>query len=179
MHTISPNSQDTSEGTDMDGLQDSIHSSAKSHGSTQPRSGRQTGMKERYLLLDTSPAGNTVISAQSLSSDWQILSTSIFQAPTFGAEGAGGGLMLRIEGVSNTGDQLPGTSEGALLERNAKTESDGLLAVISDVIVRYQKDVNTLRKVLASYEDYANLQSKPHFGHDGPHDSHSDLIGPA
>ena len=68
---------------------------------------QQQGVKEHYLILDVQPTasetGTTyeVANVQSLSSDWQVLRTSIAAAPTIAEEGDEG-LMLRIEGRGNS-----------------------------------------------------------------------------
>ncbi|KAI9861352.1 MAG: hypothetical protein M1830_006204, partial [Pleopsidium flavum] len=63
---------------------------------------RRRGVTERYLLLDLSASGDAVISAHSLTADWQVLNVDVSNAPTWDAEGAtdderSAGLMLRIE----------------------------------------------------------------------------------
>lgn len=107
----------------------------------------QPGVREHYLILDVQPSTDvphqhssdrlpspspssvetaqalmksypyTVTSAQSLSADWQILRTSITDAPTMNSEHeVNDYLMLRIEGRGNSPDKAPSKEREALEE---------------------------------------------------------------
>jgi hypothetical protein len=60
--------------------------------------------RERMILLDMAPDGKTVIEAQSLSQYWQILRTTVGQAPSWADEVSRKdipGLMLNIQGMES------------------------------------------------------------------------------
>ncbi|KAF2192290.1 hypothetical protein K469DRAFT_554134 [Zopfia rhizophila CBS 207.26] len=57
------------------------------------------GVKERYLIIDVAADGQTILDAQSLSSEWQITGNNVRPAPSFDEEPGDQGMMLRIEGV--------------------------------------------------------------------------------
>jgi hypothetical protein len=75
-------------------------------------------VKERYVVLDVGPSGDTVVAAHSLTSDWQVLGVDVTNAPTWVAEdentggsATGGnpvGLMLRIEGTEGPWSGIAG-----------------------------------------------------------------------
>jgi hypothetical protein len=57
---------------------------------------------ERMILLDMAPDGKTIVEAQSLSQHWQILRTTVGQAPSWADEVSRKdipGLMLNIQGM--------------------------------------------------------------------------------
>lgn len=75
------------------------------------RKGKEIKQEERVIIVDLNSTGDSVVSASSLSSKWQILSAQIEKAPTWnGADESnteGGSdilqnMMLKIEGVANT-----------------------------------------------------------------------------
>jgi len=103
------------------------------------------GGREHYLVLDVHPrfqaqaqdSGPTaptyeVVSAQSFSSDWQVLRSSITTAPTIG-EGEDDALMLRIEGRGNTPGGVPATAEKESME---------------EMIERFQRRLEDIRQVM-------------------------------
>lgn len=100
------------------------------------------GVKEHYLVLDIQPTdsdegtagGLEVTHAQSLSSEWQVLRTSISEAPTIGESPEDEGLMLRIGGRGNTPPEAQGkTAEGETVE---------------EMIERFQKRLDDVRQVM-------------------------------
>lgn len=102
------------------------------------------GVKEHYLVLDIQPThsgsntnGLEVTHAQSLSSEWQVLRTSISQAPTIGESSEDEGLMLRIEGKGNTPpeEQQQG---GKMVEKET----------IEELIAKFQKRLDDVRQVM-------------------------------
>ncbi|MCJ1447713.1 MAG: hypothetical protein MMC23_008224 [Stictis urceolatum] len=73
----------------------------------------QSGQKERYVVADLAGDGKTVTSAQSLTSDWQVLGAEVSAAPTLeGGEGETGGLMLRLNGTEGIREDMGGQGEG-------------------------------------------------------------------
>lgn len=60
-------------------------------------------VEERYVVVDMAADGKNVLSAASMSPNWQGLKATVAQAPSWGGAGNGGnGLMLKVEG--NEGD---------------------------------------------------------------------------
>ena len=57
------------------------------------------GVKEHYLIVDVGEDGRTIVDAQSLSPEWQIIDTGVRTAPSFDEDSPDPGYMLRIEGV--------------------------------------------------------------------------------
>ncbi|KAI9768729.1 MAG: hypothetical protein M1840_004724 [Geoglossum simile] len=104
------------------------------------------GVKERYIVLDVGPSGDTVVAAHSLTSDWQVLGVDVTNAPTWVAEdenaggaAAGGnvmGLMLRIEGTE-------GPWSG-----NAGKKVEGGNLDMQELTSLFDKRMATLRKVV-------------------------------
>lgn len=85
-----------------------------------------TAENERFVILDLSPSGKEVVSATSLSPDWQALRTSISPAPSWGGSSDGKGeaergLMLRISG------QEARTGKGGKAKRRDREDVEGLL----------------------------------------------------
>ena len=83
---------------------------------------------------DSGPTAPTyeVASAQSFSSDWQALRSSITTAPTIG-EGEDDALMLRIEGRGNTPGDVPASAEKESME---------------EMIERFQRRLEDIRQVM-------------------------------
>jgi hypothetical protein len=60
--------------------------------------------RQRMILLDMAPDGKTIVEAQSLSQHWQILKTTVGQAPSWADEVSRKdipGLMLNIQGMES------------------------------------------------------------------------------
>ncbi|KAH0566043.1 hypothetical protein GP486_000564 [Trichoglossum hirsutum] len=104
------------------------------------------GVKERYVVLDVGPSGDTVVAAHSLTPDWQVLGVDVTNAPTWVAEdentggsAAGGnavGLMLRIEGTEGPWSGVAGKkAEGSDLDTQ-------------ELMNLFDKRMATLRKVV-------------------------------
>ena len=98
-------------------------------------------IREHYLLLDLAPTTRTdgaaayeVTSAQSLSSEWQVLGTSVGAAPTINVEDDEAGLMLKIEGRGHTPDGI----------RKGKEEKKSM----EEMIRRFEKGLSDIRKVI-------------------------------
>ncbi|KAF2709511.1 hypothetical protein K504DRAFT_360184, partial [Pleomassaria siparia CBS 279.74] len=87
------------------------------------------GSKQRYVLIDIAADGHTLLSAQSLASDWQITCTNIRPAPTFDEDPGNLGHMLMIEGVeiprrSNKGKAKGEPGEQKLREARERANGD-------------------------------------------------------
>ena len=57
------------------------------------------GVKDHFLVIDVAADGRTVVDAQSLSSEWQIINTDTRTAPSFDESSPDQGYLLRIQGV--------------------------------------------------------------------------------
>jgi hypothetical protein len=126
---------------------------------------KKEGVKEHYIVVDVCPTSNTatstsamapqsakepqgtaadtnpiiafeVTSAYSLSSEWQVLRTSVTQAPTIGDVDDGDGLMLRIEGRGNTPPDTAGK------EKEQET--------LEDMITLLKRGLDDVRLVMES-----------------------------
>ncbi|KAI9825820.1 MAG: hypothetical protein M1832_000760 [Thelocarpon impressellum] len=114
--------------------------------------------RERYLVVDVAPSGDTITAARSLTADWQVLSVDVSSAPTWegnGGEGAparGGdsGLMLKIEGTGP-----PSTTEDG-------SKADGQ-EDLHELVAQFESRMATLRKVVeqAGREQPALAEDKP------------------
>jgi hypothetical protein len=114
--------------------------------STSALPAHKPGVKERYVVLDVGPSGDTVVAAHSLTSDWQVLGVDVTNAPTWVAEdeNAGGattggnvmGLMLKIEGME-------GPWSG-----NAGKKVEGSDLDVQELTSLFDKRMATLRKVV-------------------------------
>ncbi|KAF2172176.1 hypothetical protein M409DRAFT_17415 [Zasmidium cellare ATCC 36951] len=93
--------------------------------SEQPR---QDGEPEnRFVILDLDPTGKEVISAVSLSPEWQALKTQTSPAPSWGGQddkSTDRGLMLRISGQE--------AKREALVKGRAKGDVNGLLKMFDE-----------------------------------------------
>ena len=126
------------------------------------------GVQEHYVILDVHPQPQApvqtvksddnspavpstysyeVISAHSLSAEWQVLRTSISAAPTIGDNPPAGdeGLMLRIEGRGNTpGDVASAKEKG----KETEGERDKGKESMEEMIERFQRRLEDIRMVM-------------------------------
>jgi len=136
----------------------------------------KSGVKEHYLILDVHPSPvlpiqhlsdrlpspnpnsfettqalthnypYTVLSAQSLSSDWQILRTNITDAPTMNGEHEPNNhLMLRIEGRGNSPEKVSGKERESL----------------EDMIDRFQARLAEIRHLMVETDDQQEQGGRP------------------
>ncbi|KAK5012592.1 hypothetical protein LTR39_004075, partial [Cryomyces antarcticus] len=91
--------------------------------------------RERFIIVDMDADGLTILSAQSLAPDWQVLRTTVSDAPSWtqddrAADKSAGGLMLQIEGSENTkGDsKQDDPTEEELLAEATETAGDDVIA---------------------------------------------------
>ncbi|RMD40202.1 hypothetical protein DV735_g4941, partial [Chaetothyriales sp. CBS 134920] len=128
------------------------------------------GVREHYVVLDVQPvsvmhrlsldttegtrattaatvaAGSAttttykVVHAQSLSSEWQVLKTSIGSAPTIGGQDGDEALMLRIDGrgYAPADEAPPHTARAGDREQES----------VEDLIARFQKGLDDIRTVM-------------------------------
>ncbi|KAF2796082.1 hypothetical protein K505DRAFT_206019, partial [Melanomma pulvis-pyrius CBS 109.77] len=96
------------------------------------------GAKDRYLLIDVGGDGHTILDAQSLSSEWQIINTQVRPAPSFDEDAGNLGHMLRIEGVEIP-NRNKGKTKGQLGEqklKEARERGDGDVFAALDELVK-------------------------------------------
>ncbi|MCJ1365067.1 hypothetical protein MMC16_004186 [Acarospora aff. strigata] len=107
------------------------------------------GVTDRYILLDLSASLDTVLTARSMTADWQVLSTQVSNAPTWdGAEaegegngkGAGKGLMLRIEGTEGVMGNVKGKE---VKEREGDRDRD-----MGELVGVFEKRMGELRRLV-------------------------------
>ena len=103
--------------------------------------------RERYLIVDIGPTGDTVTSVRSFSSSWQPLGATISKAPTWEAEEVpktdqAAGLMLRIEGVQSI--NTPGWPGDG--QENVSKD------VVPELVELFEKRMAILRKVVEDSE---------------------------
>ncbi|CAD0093533.1 unnamed protein product [Aureobasidium mustum] len=99
--------------------------------------------RERMILLDMAPDGKTINEVQSLSPHWQILRTTIGQAPSWADEGSRKdipGLMLNIQGMES------GKLKSQLNRRSNSQEDT--MARIEAMISGYTSCLSTLEGVV-------------------------------
>ena len=99
--------------------------------------------RERMILLDIAPDGKTVNEVQSLSPHWQILRTTVGQAPSWADEGSRKdipGLMLNIQGLESS-------KLKSQLNRRSNSQED-TMARIEAMIGGYTNCLSTLEGVV-------------------------------
>jgi len=108
------------------------------------------GAKERYVIIDVGGDGHTIVNAQSLSADWQIVNTSVRPAPSFDEDAEGAGLMLRIEGVEipkkNKGKNKGEPGEIKLKEAREKGDGD-VFKALDGLVKGVEGGLNVAAKV--------------------------------
>lgn len=102
--------------------------------------------KERCLIVDLSLAGQHVVSAKSISKDWQILDTGLTVAPTFngGDDSEEAGQMLNITGseVVRTDEARP-TPEKRLAAAHGDNKED-TAAAVNALASQFQRELDVL-----------------------------------
>lgn len=100
-------------------------------GKSKKASGAAGEREERVLIIDMNETGDGVVSAASLSSEWQVVNAEVCNAPTFGGSEQSGDeddneakkLMLRVEGVGVGAEE--GVHIGASGWRRGDREKEG------------------------------------------------------
>ncbi|KAF1913737.1 hypothetical protein BDU57DRAFT_558704 [Ampelomyces quisqualis] len=108
------------------------------------------GVKEHYLIVDLGADGRTIVDAQSLSPEWQIIDSSIRTAPSFDQSSPDQGYMLRIEGID-----IPGKNKGKgkgqpgndkLSEARDKSEGD-IFGALDSLVLDIEGGLGTAAKI--------------------------------
>jgi len=116
-----------------------------------------TDSTERFILLDLDPTGSNVVSAQSLSPEWQILSTELSLAPSFqdNNNATDGGMMLRVRGVESS-TRMTGAAEANATEvlDQARTQSnDHMTNAMSTLADRFQRELDIIQRMMTQWDD--------------------------
>ncbi|OCK79839.1 hypothetical protein K432DRAFT_57634 [Lepidopterella palustris CBS 459.81] len=113
----------------------------------------QSGVIERYLLLDVGADGQTIVDAQSFSAEWQVTWTHVRPAPSWDEEAGGEGFMVMVKGVEvPQGKQRSGTpGEMKLQEEKAKTGGD-VFTAMEEILGKFEKDNEALMKIVGESE---------------------------
>lgn len=133
------------------------------------------GQKDRYVVLDLSADARSITQAQSLSREWQVISTSISAAPTFTEEGdeagGSGALMLRVEGLEMATRGGGGRGTGGSFEEEAVDEvrrgaGGDLVSGLETLLRRLEDGLDLMGKVAGSNGelDYERGRSGPEAG---------------
>ncbi|KAK8165385.1 hypothetical protein IWX90DRAFT_162858 [Phyllosticta citrichinensis] len=128
------------------------------------------GQKDRYVVLDLSADARSITQAQSLSREWQVISTSISAAPTFTEEGddagGSGALMLRVEGLEmatrgNGGRGTGGSFEEEAVDEVRRGAGGDLVSGLETLLRRLEDGLDLVGKVVGSNGelDYEHGQS--------------------
>ena len=132
------------------GRDSSVSKRSRSPTLLSPSSSPQETSKERYLIVDVGPSGDTITSVRSMTADWQALVAEVTNAPTWEAtEGPktsqhnGAGLMLRIEGTEGFSPSHRGRDIGG---------PDGGERDMSELVALFERRMATLRKVVDAGE---------------------------
>ena len=138
------------------------------HHRARRRNEGDTKQRERHLILDVSSTGQSIVSAKSLSPEWQISGTEVVNAPTFADHGDEGAvdeeeeeeeakMMLKIFGtVSAAEDGEEGIEEERII-RSAKrgvgtgknsqeTENEDLVKAMQGLTEKLRRDFEGLRR---------------------------------
>lgn len=104
---------------------------------------------DRVLIIDLDENGRNVVSAQSLSSDYQIIDTQISVAPTFnnGSAPEEAGLMLRISGVESRPAKNEATPEELFNQAHSLTGKD-VTGALADLAEMFQQELSIVQKML-------------------------------
>lgn len=145
----SPSSSDVT----TQSVSSSITSSREQISKQQRLSGRAPKEPEhRTILIDLDETGTSVTAAHSLSPSWQILSTSLTQAPTWEASPAtdddatSARFMLRIEGTQSTDARKPGRVEGRTKDDGRDVRPEDFQSLMED----FDRKMKLLRAVVDS-----------------------------
>jgi len=173
-----PSSQSSS-GLTARSVSSSITSSREQPSRSQRLSSRGDQEPEhRTILLDLDETGTSVMSAHSLSSSWQILSTSLTAAPTWETSPTGdkdavpARLMLRIEGIQgNDGRKESDKAVGRSKEHDRDVGPEDFQALVDD----FEKRMNILRTVVEAGDKRFGVEIAEEGGEDEG-DGHMDGI---
>jgi len=107
------------------------------------------GVTERYLVVDVGPDGQSITDAQSLSTEWQVTSTSVRPAPSWDEEAGGDGLMLMVDGYeASQAGKRPGLPGELRLQEARALYGGDVLVGLENIIGEFEKDLETLKRVI-------------------------------
>jgi len=112
---------------------------------------------ERFILLDLDPTGSNVVSAQSLSPDWQILSTELSLAPSFqdNSNAIDGGMMLRVRGVESSTRMIGAVELNAteVLDQARTQTNDHMTDAMSNLADRFQHELDIAKRMMTQWDE--------------------------
>lgn len=111
--------------------------------------------KERFILLDLDPSTSKVVSAQSLSPEWQITATDLSVAPSFQdhENALDGGMMLRIRGVVGSTSNPGSESNPTAVFAEARTQAnDSISDAMFNLADRFQYELDTIQKLMLQWD---------------------------
>lgn len=119
---------------------------------TSPLPSLRPNVKERYVVVDIGPDGQTITESQSLSREWQITETMVRPAPTWDEESlelGNAGLMLKVSGVELPTNTKQGSSLAKDLLAEAKHDTgDDILGALDVLAGRFDKGVGNIAKMI-------------------------------
>jgi hypothetical protein len=115
--------------------------------------------------------GYRIVSAHSLTSDWQVLDASFSPAPTFdtpqqqeqNTNDQGNALMLRIQGTAGFPRDLPGGKDGDAAEQT-----------LEEMMEQFERRMGELRRVIEANGDYAAIPTVENEQMDDNHETGND-----
>lgn len=140
----------------------------KDHPSRSGGNVQEKGEEERVIILDVNDSLTKVTRISSLTPDWQVLSASLENAPSFDPEGNGDGergVMLKIEGVgirNLQGNQGVGKEkEKEKSDVKASTSGSGIIKGMGDeemnsLMEAFDRKMAVLRSVVGNSVAYAD-----------------------
>lgn len=130
---------------DLEILTNAALEALDSHSKSRQRDQRTEMADERYVIVDMAADGKAVVSASSLSKDWQAVRTSITQAPSWGENNQteDGGLMLKISGKESR----------PVNYRKERRRSMQSANDVETMIAAFSESLNSLDEVLGSREE--------------------------
>ncbi|KAF2201095.1 hypothetical protein GQ43DRAFT_440918 [Delitschia confertaspora ATCC 74209] len=121
------------------------------------------GISDRYILIDVATDGQTVVDAQSLSSEWQVSNTFVRPAPSFDSEPGDQGLMIKIEGV-----EIPSRSKrkekGVPGEERFKAIREGVsgdaFKAMESIVKEVEEGVSVARRIAGAGRGESTIRAE-------------------
>jgi len=111
---------------------------------------------ERFIVLDLDSTGSNIVSAQSLSQDWQILSTELSLAPSVQDDDNAtmGGMMLRVRGVECSTQTITSKQSATEVLTQARTQANNQINdAISTLADCFQRELETIQKMMIQWDE--------------------------
>jgi len=127
-----------------------------SNGHEDLRQTSTTDGDERFIILDLDPTASKVVSAQSLSPEWQTWSTELSPAPTFGGyqDISDSGMMLRIRGVDSASKLTGvGLKPDEVLAQASDQANGNIHDAMSILATRFQRELDDIQKLGVQWDE--------------------------